>query len=706
MVSFMMILCSVIILSACKPKIESAEVKLGTLETIIVKGEELDTSKTVVIFTYSDKTTLEVGADKLTFAEFNSNIVGTHNLKITYGDYSFDVPIKVVATEADVNSITSLSSKLLTEFKSNAGVQGTTEEDKQTEFVKLNEPLYVGDDNAFDFRISATGLDALGNIVTNLTRVRTNIKVEVKEGENFVELTGEDLQNIVTIDDINTKLDFKESAIGKTFRVTVSAVNVDKDYVEEGGQTTSFTSELKVVDGYNVYSAKDLSLYDNVHTDFDNIRPTTNSVNALILQDNINITKDDVRKDAFWTEDNPHYPTNPSAITDQTIVGTPIDDRSTGIYHRTMTSGQSFDFIGNYFSISIKEFPKMVVESDTNISIGVNVENNDMMTAHLCLFYNEADENNNANGSRINWKNLYFIGNGELNARAENSGAMLLAKADAVNFTVDNTLSHNFYISYLFNQGRDFNENEGYYVIDSCKAFNAYQTFIYAWGSKSLKVIDSEFKSAGGPVIITDHTKIDNNNHETGHVSNVDFVNCKLESLVTGKEPWFISYGADKLFGQIVMADALFTGVDASGNPNGLPQTGKTITAGTVKDNGATVSKVNFVAVMKGSDNQGLTNQRIKGYTRIFDTMEDYNKFYATENSEKTTYGLDMTEGTLITKAMTGSVYFESAKTGGYINSNVGTNGDMSLGYADGNYTNVYIYNGMGAILGLYPVQA
>lgn len=702
-VSFMMILCSVIILSACKPKIESAEVKQGTLETIIVKGEELDTSKTVVIFTYTDKSTIEVEADKLVFAEFNSNLIGTHNLKITYEDFSFEVQIKVVATEADVNAITSLSSKLLTEFKANSGLQGATEEDKQTEFVNLNEPLYVGDDNAFDFRISATGLDSIGNIVTNLTRVRTIIKVELKNGESFVELTGNDLENTVEIDDINTTLDFKESAIGKTYRVTVSAENVDEDYIEEEAQTTSFSTELTVVDGYNVYSARDLALYDNTHESYNNIKPTDQSVKALILQSDINITKDDVRKDAFWTEDNPNYPTNPSAITDQTIVGTPIDSTTTGLYHRTMTSGETFDFIGNYFSVSIQDFPKMVVEWE-DAQNGVNIENNEMMTAHLCVFFNTVDPSNNANGSSVNWKNLYFIGNGELNAQAENSGSLVLCKANAVNFNVDNTLSHNFYISYFFNRSREFNANEGVNTINNCKSYNAYQTFIYAWGTKSLTVMNSEFKSAGGPVIITDHSCMDDDDYNTGFVSNVDFIGCTLESLVTGKEPWFITYGADKLFGQIVMADALFTGYDASGNPNGLPQTGKTLTAETVKDNGVDVSKVNLVAVMKSGDNQGLSTQRIKGYTRIFDTIENYEKFYATENAEKTTYGLDMTDGTLTSKAMTGSVYFESSATGGYINSNVGTNGDMTQGYYEGDYTNVYIFNGMGAIFRLYPV--
>ena len=49
LVSVLAIMCFGFVLSACKPKIESAQVKNGTLETTIAKGGELDTSKTIVI---------------------------------------------------------------------------------------------------------------------------------------------------------------------------------------------------------------------------------------------------------------------------------------------------------------------------------------------------------------------------------------------------------------------------------------------------------------------------------------------------------------------------------------------------------------------------------------------------------------------------------------------------------------------------------
>ncbi len=702
--SVLAIMCFGIVLSACKPKIESAQVKNGTLETTIAKGEELDTSKTIVIFNYSDSSTKEVAAKDLTFGEIDINTVGTQKLKITFEDYSFEVSIKVVATEADVNTITLLTSKLLDEFNANKSTQGTDAKSKEMEFVDRDQILMVGDDNPFDFRIFASGFDGSGAKKTEIARVRTNVKVEEKQGTTYTELTGDNLTNVVEIDTINTTLDFSESAIGKTYRVTVSAVNVDEDYLEEDGATTSFSTELQVIDGYNVYNAKDLSLYDNVHSGFDAIRPTTQPVKALILQNNIIITKDDVRKDAFWSTSSPNYRKGLSDLTDQEFIGTPIDDDEEGIYYRKLADGETFGMYGNYFTIDAQTFPKMVLEFE-NPDNGVNVKEAQAMSAHLALFYNYALASN-TNASTVNWANIHFVGNGELNAKPENSGAIILSKARTVNFNATNNITHYFYITNFFLREDKLRDDQGNNVLLNCKAFKSYQTLIYAWGAK-LKIVNSELRDAGGPVMIADHCHQDDNDTtgDTGFVSQIDIINSALESQVTGKEPWFVTYNATEMFGQLTMADQLFTGIGPNGEANGLPKNNVTMTAGYANDNGTMVPKVNFIAAMKSGDAQGLTARRIKGYIRIFESQEDYDKYYAAENSEITTYGLDM-YGSVIDRVFndpTSSIYFESSKTGGYINSNVSTNGDMTQGYADGKYTNVYLFNGMGTIFQMYP---
>ena len=676
LVSVVMVLCSIVILSACKPKIESGYVKTGTLETTIVKGEELDTTKTIVVYTYSDSTTKEVGAQDLTFGEFDYSKLGTQALKITYEGFSFTIDIKVVASEADVNSITSLESELINDYNQNRLAQ----DNEQQEFKIKNAPLYVGDDNPFDFRIFATGIDSTGNLQTNLTKVRTNIVVKLKNGDSETIIPEDELDDYVFIDTENTTLDFTEKAIGKEFKVEVSAKNRDEIYAEN---PTSFEAVLTVVDGYNVYDAKDLSVYDNYHESYNSIKPTTEKVNAVILQNDISIKKDDVRQDMFWTTSNPNYNARKDD-TDQTLEGTPIDVADTGIYHRQLQSGETFNFYGNYFKVDLSAFPKMVVEwDDADTSIGVNVKESGYMTAHLSVFYNEnitpvtSENKNTLEPSNLNFENIYFFGNGELNAKPENSGAIILCKATKTNYTAKNNIVHNFYITNFFSQDEDFGAKEGYNVIDNCKAYNSYQCLIYAWGTKSLKIIDSAYKNAGGPAMIVDHVKPTDDNG--GYPSFVDVINSKIESHVSGKEPWFTIYGgAGDLVAQLITADQLFTGLTPGENgemvSNTLPQTNKTLVYDTIKDEtGNSIGRINLMVAMKSGSAQGLTTQRIHGYVRMFDTIEDYKSYYGIDGAEQkiTTYGLDMSDGGLMDKALGSNLYFENNENGGYINANI-----------------------------------
>lgn len=683
LVSVVMMVCSIVILSACKPKIESGYVKTGTLETTIVKGEDLDTTKTIVVYTYSDNTIKEVGAQDLTFGEFDSTKVGKQGLKITYEDYAFVVDIKVVASEADVNSITSLESELINDYNQNRLAQ----DNEQQEFKIKDAPLYVGDDNPFNFRIFATGIDSTGNLQTNLTKVRTNIVVKLKTGELETIIPEDVLSEYVFINTENTTLDFTEKAVGKEFKVEVSAENRDEIYAEN---PTSFEAVLTVVDGYNVYDAKDLSVYDNVYESYNSIKPTDEKVNAIILQNDINITKDDVRQDMFWTTSNPNYTTCKS-LTDQTLEGTPIDESGSGIYHRKLQSGETFNFYGNYFKVDLSSFPKMVVERQGGDGIGVNVEKSNYMTAHLSVFYNEnitpvtSENKDTLEPSNLNFENIYFFGNGELNAKPENSGAIILCKATKTNYTAKNNIVHNFYITNFFSQDENFGAKEGYNVIDNCKAYNSYQNLIYAWGTKSLKIIDSEYKNAGGPAILVDHVGHDSNGNG-GYPSNVDVINSKVESIISGKEPWFTVYGASDLVAQLISADQLITGLkpgdDGEMVSNTLPQTNKTMVFDTIKDEtGNLIGRINLMVAMKSGSNQGLTNQRIHGYVRMFDTVEDYEAYYSTdaEKQKITTYGLDMSDGGLMDKAFGSNLYFENNDNGGYINANVAGNQDASF---------------------------
>ena len=78
--------------------VESIEYVSGTVSASIKVGESLDTSNLKVKVTYSDGTTEQVSADKLTIGRIDTGVVGTHNLSVTYENKTIYVPVAVEAT--------------------------------------------------------------------------------------------------------------------------------------------------------------------------------------------------------------------------------------------------------------------------------------------------------------------------------------------------------------------------------------------------------------------------------------------------------------------------------------------------------------------------------------------------------------------------------------------------------------------------------
>jgi len=168
---------SLLCTTACGVEIEDARVKSGTLETTVVKGEELDTSNVVVVVNYSDDTTAEITASELSFSTVDTSVV-TDNAKltITFDNYSFDVNIKVVASEYDVNEIAMFEWTSQGLYKSHIANGQTTfknptynsanaeHEGKADKYLGI-EPRYVGYDNPFVLDINAGGYDAMGEEV-------------------------------------------------------------------------------------------------------------------------------------------------------------------------------------------------------------------------------------------------------------------------------------------------------------------------------------------------------------------------------------------------------------------------------------------------------------------------------------------------------------------------------------------------------------
>lgn len=760
--AFVFCLITVVTLTACgKPKITSAYIKSGTLPTTIVKDEELDTSKAVAVVEYSDDTVVEVASADLTFGTIDTSTVGTKQLEVTYEKFTFKVTIKVVATEADVNVITSFSSDLLTEFRANSSAKTSSQE----EFYVLNKTHLVGDDNALDFRINAKGVDGSGDIVENLTKVRTTIKIEQVGGTEstpiYTELNEDEVLSIATLDTENSTIDFKETAIGNTYRITVSAVNYDPTYFD-AQNPASFTGVFKVVDGYNVYDAKDLSLFDNKNTDNgwtalkqawfgDNWQSL--SPNSLILQASINVEDKYVPAKNFYTQaEVDALSTELKNKTNQTIVGSLKDtaNNEQGIYVRQILDDETFNVYGNYFDINCSEvkdssgnvistgLSRSVLDSDDKgVVIGKSPSYISSHTPLLRFVGAKMSGTSKVNVDcgagetslgQANVYDVYFIGNGERSSNPLASGGIILSKSRGVSFTADNTIQKNFYIGYFTEYGYNLsndglNGTEEEYLINegnpyknvkakflNSKGYNNYNSLFYFWGTPNVYLEHCEYIGAGGPVIIADH--VDGHGYqatgEGGFATNINVVDCNLESLVTGEEPWFATYGATPYVKQLTAIDPVYN------------QAGRTFLT---QNEEGTPGFMNMIVIFKyGAKEFSTTGEITRGSLNIFNNIEDYNSYkvngvladgsayygynktmsYDDSDPKNYVYNAKVPKDNLSNANKTGEFgRFESSATGDavVVTSSPSVTG---AGFAQGDYLNVYLSNGFGTMFKIY----
>lgn len=722
--AFAVILMCSLVMFGCGVKIDKHTVKTGTIETTIPKGTTLVTDNFEAVLKYSDGTTKTIDASDVTFGSIDTTTTGVKDLKVTYEDYSFVVKIKVVESRADVATVTLFNSDIVTAYNANKG----TQTNKQEEFTTKNDVYYVGDYNPFHFRINAKGIDGAGNLVDNLTNVRTNVKLEevtyTGSTASYDLLTDTEVATYVDVNTENTTFDFKETARDKTFRITVSAENYDEAYFDEA---PSFNMTVKVIDAYNAYDATDLSVLDNSgkygwdDKKSDAMLAISNEINGVIIHNDIHVNDSDLPAGLFYTESEAEA--IPAGVTSEEIEGTMKDDAGSQLYGRYLKANQEFNFIGNYYQIDFSNVTKAVVQNSTT---GVHIDPNYVkgqansdkaMTSHTSFMRFDPVEGNTT-FPEINIKNIAFKGNGKRTERSAESGGLLLLKSKGTKFTADNTIYQDTFIGYMFERFDGFDNNkltadqdQSNFEILNTKGYNCYNSLLYIWGAKNVLIENSELIGAGGPVMIVDHVGIPDDNiltGEGGFPSTVNVIASTLESYVTGNEPWFITYGANVLVPTIKAMNQAYqvAGQTFLQTKEDIPEL------------------INMICVTKSASTEGLSVGRIRSKVTIFENRTDFAE--QVNNGDKS-YGLYfqdiqaptnltdmamyscppniqdiMASGNLEALAATAN-YFESNKTGGYIASNNPT-APNGL-YYDADYINIYLFNGMGAMFGLYPVD-
>lgn len=551
----------------------------GTIVDTVIEGAtvaDLGLDNATALITYDNGTseTVELNAANFTTTGLDLTTVGTKTVKVTYV-YNTEKNLAIeFFVQITVNPVPEEQKIILTNFSSDIktyiALNSAEKANKQTEFAIRTVSHKVGDDNALDFRINAKGV-VEGNPVENIKGVKTEVKVQQmvgadEEGKGGVatDLSAQDYAEYVEATTYTT-VDFSQEAVGKTFKVTVSATNFDPDYFTG---TPSFDLTFLVVDGYNVYEAKELSLFDNANIDgaWTDLKQewgfTDVTTKALVLQNSIHVTDDVIPAKFFYTqaevEENPTL----MAKTNLEPVGSLKDGAGDDdmLYFRYLKDDETFNIYGNYFDISVadktdsrgdvieKGLSRSVVSETDKNGIWIDEKNgHSYLTTHTALFKvqggkmeggqlincNNGEVHTSSTG-KLTVSDTYFIGNGRRSVDPLASGGIILLKSESVNLDVINTINKDWFIGWMTEYGYDqtgitafpTDQTDPAYAekfaawtslindgnparnshtnILNSKGYNNYSSLMYFWGTPNVVIGDSEFIGAGGPVIVCD----------------------------------------------------------------------------------------------------------------------------------------------------------------------------------------------------------
>ena len=667
---------SSILFVACKGA-EVSEIKVwGGVPQTVYQNETIDLSNLKIKATYKDGSTKELGINDVTYT-FSSAELGDQELVITVKNTEISTKVTVTVVERVVDNspeIMMWSSTLLNSRK---------EVLKKDTFKDKNSKLFAGCDNYFDLQISGTTTNN-----QTVTEFETIITILMQDGDDWVEIPN--LAQYAEIIKEKSRIQFTENAVDKTFKITAKAKKTL-------GTVADLVYEVKVVKGYNVYNANQLSVLGNDDNNGWKEWKEANGLyginpEAIILQTNIKLTKENIPNNYFISAE--EWNALPETIrekTNQTGVGSLKDGYNIALYRRTLAEGKAFNVYGNYFNINYEEFPKMVLDclalDGKNSGQGVKYfdeksSGNTQITTHTTLLKFTDGSNSDNNRGNINIQDLSFYGNSKRTTDTRNSGGMMVAKIQGINSNVYNCSHSNTFIGFMFEQSDNLTADaEVKSQLIKTQGYDSYNTLIYVHGCKNLLIEDCEFIGAGGPVIIADHVYSKAADYDEGksNESNIVVISSKMESLVTGNEPWFISYGAGPLVPLVKTANDHYT----------------TFNSTFLKEENGIKELMNLKVVYKCSEAEGTTTLPVRGSVVFYDTREQYEA----QEDNKTVWGLDMTKYSKMASSSNNNLV-ENSRNG--LIAGVDTTGKYAEVATEGKTNlNFYIFNGMGIVLEL-----
>ena len=520
-----------------------------------------------------NKITESVGVKSIV-VEYNGKkvtITVTVSSDTSGGEQETTKPVKVAGFERPASYVSHLSQK------NAAGKAAYGTEGYEAQFAKGDDMYVAGDDNAFKFLPTLRFLNANNDPETALSFAsKTDVSMKVgdeyvalevraADGENLVEyFSGEDVY--LTANTSNNTYDFTETAIEQQFKLSVKPAG---NFQYTG---SAVECEVSVVDGFNVYTAKQLSVVDNgidaergnPWADIKQAEGLTNvNPSAVILHNDILMTAEDIPASLTYTLDKEitYYREGDAAT-----KANPVKGSSTFIYdgkdvfNRVMGAGESFKLYGNYFSIDLSQMPLVAsfaneytrdYEADGSNTQLFRVNGEGKIDVEPTS--NFSVENINVKGN-ANISDLVYV-DADNNQKSVYAGGLIFYKSMGTNTTFDNMLARTNFITYI---SEDANNT---LTVKNTKAYDSYSNTAYLWGKSKVNFENCNFERTGGPLMLSVHKDIATATDDFPTVTADD--DCIFKNLVTGQEFWFTSYGATELVANLRAMNALFTGTTA-----------------------------------------------------------------------------------------------------------------------------------------------
>lgn len=426
------------------------------------------------------------------------------------------------------------------EHNSNISTFLNNRSSKDNKFVDKNRNLIVGDDNDFLFKPVMVFLDK-NNMLVEVENVNFNIELFVKDNEAYEKV--DDITTYVdSLDKINCKINFNESAIGRQFKISFAPI------VEKGSE---FAKELEVeiVDGFNVYNPKELA-YFNKDRDFNSDYETTTGIsvikawedfkiennltdtsekNGFILQCDIDITDNDLPKAFFYHEGDKNY--------DKTLDGS-LRDYSNIYYHTFSSDGEQLAMYGNYFALNASKISLVKEELKYN---GESAKKKNVIS-HATLFRTEKKDN--VKNEYFLMRDVNLIGNAQRKEESKFGGGIIMNKNHSVHALIENNVSNSWFITYF----AEYHDSD--YTINKCYARDNFNSIVYNYGG-NVTISNSTMEYVGGPIIIQDHVYY--GGEPSNHIPTAVIKNSKLENWVSGQEGWFNTVDDEGLAANLVI---------------------------------------------------------------------------------------------------------------------------------------------------------